>query len=375
MKSDRSAAFLLITMAFAGILFANSPFGSSLNEVKQLEISFGLLSIDLEHLVSELLLAIFFLVAGLELKHEFRLGSLSNLRVALVPIVAAISGVVMPAMIYLAHNPSAPSANGWSIPTATDIAFALGMLAIIGRGLPPAARVFLLALAIFDDVIAILIIAVKFTSDLEVAWLLLCVASALSLRITYPRLGVRFRPYLLAASFAVSWFAMYNSGVHATIAGVITGLAVPSATTHHLVKTIQPYSNGVVLPVFAFFAVSIQLPDSFTTSSSIFLGIAIALPVGKLLGIALVGYLMNRLVPVESRLKLSGLDFAIVAALAGIGFTVSLLLAKLSFEGAADLQSEAVFGVLVGSIASIVLAIALAQIRRKFSRDRVGLAL
>lgn len=375
MKSDRSAAFLLMTVAFAGILVANSPFGAALIDLKHVEVNLGLLTIDLEHLVSELLLAVFFLVAGLELKYELRLGALSNLRVAMIPVVAALAGVIIPALIFLYLNPAPPASNGWPIPVATDIAFALGMLAIIGRGLPVAARVFLLALAIFDDVIAILIIAVNFTADLQVAWLIPAAVSAILLRVTYGLVGPKVQPALIVISFCISWFALYSGGVHATIAGVITGLAVPAAKAHKVVGRIQPYSNTIVLPIFAFFAVSIQLPETFAASSSIFVGIAIALPLGKLIGIALIGYLMNRLAPIEARLKLSGFDFAIVASLAGIGFTVSLLLAKLSFEGAPELQAEAIFGVLIGSFISIILAIFLARVRAIKARKNADLAL
>lgn len=375
MKSDRSAALLLMGAAMIGVLVANSPFGASLIEIKHLVVNLGLFEIDLEHIVSEMLLAVFFLVAGLELKYELRLGTLANARVAMVPIVAAISGVLVPAGIYLLFNPIGPEAEGWPIPTATDIAFALGMLAIIGRGLPAAARVFLLALAIFDDVIAILIIAFKYTEDLIPSWLLVALAATVALRLIHPRVSPNLQILLTVVVFSVSWFAMYTSGVHATIAGVLTGLAIPATAAHGLAKKIQPITNGLILPLFAFVAVSIQLPESFGEGSSVFLGIATALPLGKLLGIALVGYLMNRLAPVEARLDLRILDFAVVAGLAGIGFTVSLLLAKLSFEASAALQPEAIFGVLIGSILSMILAMAFAWARNRVYGRRGELAL
>lgn len=368
MKSDRSAAVLLMTAAMVGILLANSPFAEGLHAVKAFELNLGLFVIDIEHITSEFLLAIFFLVAGLELKYELRLGALSTVRAALVPIVSAIAGVIVPAIIYLTLNPNFPQSAGWPIPTATDIAFALGMLAILGRGLPSAARVFLLALAIFDDLIAIMIIAFGFTKDLQPLWLIAATAIAILLRLTFFKFPKRAVPALLTASFAVTWLLVHQSGVHATIAGVLIGLAVPARKSHSITNAVQPISNLIVLPLFAFVAVSITLPDEFSGDSSVFLGVALALPIGKILGIALVGTLMNRLVPEDSRLKLSAVDFATVAALAGIGFTVSLLLAKLSFVDHPLLSAEAIFGVLIGSLTSVLIAIALIRVRSSLRR-------
>ena len=173
MKSDRSAALLLMGAAIIGIVIANSPFGPAFLDFKHAYVGFESigLSLSVEHWVSDLLLATFFLVAGLELKYELSSGVLSKPASALVPVLAGIGGVVVPALIYVAFNWGTDYLNGWPIPTATDIAFALGVLAIFGRGLPKSARVFLLALAIFDDLVAILIIAVFFTSDVEVLWL------------------------------------------------------------------------------------------------------------------------------------------------------------------------------------------------------------
>ena len=370
MKSDRTSAMLLMVAAMVGILIANSPFASGLQTFKSFELNFGILQIDVEHITSEFLLAVFFLVAGLELKYELRLGALSTTRAALVPIVSAVAGVIVPAIIYLTLNPSSPASAGWPIPTATDIAFALGMLAILGRGLPSAARVFLLALAIFDDLIAIMIIAFGFTNDLKPIWLGFAIAIAVIVRVAFPKAQKRFIPVLLATSFLAAWLMVHESGVHATIAGVLIGIAVPARKSHTISKVIQPFSNLIILPLFAFVAVSITLPKEFSTDSSVFLGVALALPLGKILGIALVGYMMNRLAPEGSRLKLTALDFAAVAALAGIGFTVSLLLARLSFAQYPLLAAEAVFGVLIGSFASVLLAMVLIRFRSGFGRAR-----
>lgn len=362
MKSDRSAALLLMAAAFLGVLVANSPLGGDLQALKLYELNLGLFYIDLEHMVSELLLAVFFLLAGLELKYELRIGALSTLRAALVPVFAALAGVIVPALLFLSINPSPPASGGWPVPTATDIAFALGMLAIIGRGLPTAARVFLLALAIFDDLIAILLIAFLFTEDLQISWLFLAVGASVALRVAFRKLG-NLAPVVTALAFIGVWLAVHESGVHATVAGVLIGFAIPSDKCHTFSGRLQPWSNGFILPLFAFTAVSIQLPGELESASAVMFGIAVALPLGKIIGIALVASLMNRLAPTESRLKLTTIDFAVVGALAGIGFTVSLLLAKLAYANNQALQSEAIFGVLFGSLISILLAILLVKAR------------
>ena len=370
MKSDRSAALALMAAAIAGLILANSSFGPALLDFKKLYLgpeSLGL-KLSIEHWVSDLLLAVFFLVAGLELKHELRIGVLSKPATAMVPIVAAVGGVIVPALIYLAFNAGTDAIRGWPIPTATDIAFALGVLAIFGRGLPRQARIFLLALAIFDDLVAILIIAVFFTSDLEPSWLLAAVAVAVvhSLLEKVKRLPINL---IRVLSFLLLWYFVLQSGVHPTIAGVTLGLIIPARKAHWLIGKIQPWSNTLVLPLFAFFAVAIALPSFEGSSSNVFLGIAIALPVGKILGITLFAVLANSIASADSKLELRIPDFLAVAALAGVGFTVSLLMAKLAFEDSPEIAAEATMAVLFGSVVSMLIGSALAQARgRHYSR-------
>jgi NhaA family Na+:H+ antiporter len=307
-------------------------------------------------------LASFFLVAGLELKHELSNGVLSRVSTALVPVVAGIGGIAVPAIIYSGFNWGTEYMVGWPIPTATDIAFALGVLAIFGRGLPKAARVFLLALAIFDDLVAILVIAIFYTDDVAIEWLiagaLVLAAHAIAERIPkLPIVAIRF------ISFGLAWYAVYQSGVHATIAGVAMGLLIPASKTHSLVGKIQPWTNTVALPIFAFFAVAISLPTFEQEVSSVFNGIAIALPVGKIFGITLFALLANLLAEKSARLNLHVLDFAAVAGLAGIGFTVSLLMTNLAFEALPEIKAEATLAVIVGSLISLAFGAYLSQIR------------
>ena len=369
MKSDRSAALALMAAAIAGLVLANSPIGGSLLDFKHMYIgieSWGL-KLSLEHWVSDLLLAVFFLVAGLELKYELRSGVLSKPATAMVPVAAAIGGVIVPALIYVAFNFGTDGLRGWPIPTATDIAFALGVLAIFGRGLPKQARIFLLALAIFDDLVAILIIAVFFTSDLELTWLLAAAAVAV-LHFILEKVKTLPMNLVRVASFLVLWYCVLQSGVHATIAGVLLGLIIPARKAHGLVDRIQPWTNTIVLPLFAFFAVAIALPSFEGSSSTVFMGILVGLPVGKIVGITLFALVANSLASKDARMELKALDFLAVAALAGVGFTVSLLMAKLAFEDHPELAAEATLAVILGSVISMLIGAGLAQSRARHYR-------
>lgn len=367
MKSDRSAALLLMGAAVLGLVLANSPLGSALLDFKHAYVGFESIGLKLsvEHWVSDLLLATFFLVAGLELKYEIASGVLSKPSTALVPILAGIGGVVFPAIIYVAFNWGTDYLVGWPIPTATDIAFALGVLAIFGRGLPKAARVFLLALAIFDDLVAILIIAIFYTTDVKIEWLLAAalVLAAHSVAERFNKLPINA---LRVVTFLLVWYAVYQSGVHATIAGVALGLIIPAKRTHSLVLKIQPWTNTVSLPVFAFFAVAIALPTFDGAFSSVFTGIAIALPVGKILGITLLALLANKIASKEARLDLEPLDFAAIAGLAGVGFTVSLLMSNLAFSELPHVLAEATLAVITGSLLAMAFGAWLAQTRGRY---------
>ncbi len=369
MKSDRSAALALMAAAIAGLVLANSPLGASLLDFKNMYIgieSWGL-KLSVGHWISDLLLAVFFLVAGLELKYELRSGVLSKPATALVPVVAAIGGVVVPALIYVALNVGTDGIRGWPIPTATDIAFALGVLAIFGRGLPKQARIFLLALAIFDDLIAITIIAIFFTSDLQPTWLIAAVGVAI---VHFLLEKVKTMPMNLVrvVSFLVLWYLVLQSGVHPTVAGVALGLIIPARKAHGLVEKIQPWANSVVLPLFAFSAVAIAIPSFDSSSSTVFLGILLGLPVGKIVGITLFALIANALASKEARLELKALDFLAISALAGVGFTVSLLMAKLAFEDNPELAAEATLAVILGSVISMLIGAFIAQSRARHYR-------
>jgi len=367
MKSDRSAALLLMGAAIIGIVIANSPFGPAFLDFKHAYVGFESigLSLSVEHWVSDLLLATFFLVAGLELKYELSSGVLSKPASALVPVLAGIGGVVVPALIYVAFNWGTDYLNGWPIPTATDIAFALGVLAIFGRGLPKSARVFLLALAIFDDLVAILIIAVFFTSNVEVLWLAAAVVIA-AMHMLMEKFGKLPINYVRVFTFILLWYTVYQSGVHATVAGVVLGLIIPSKKTHSLVEKIQPWTNTVSLPIYAFFAVAIALPVFDGAFSSVFVGIAVALPIGKVIGITALAILANRIAAKPDRLDLEALDFLAISGLAGIGFTVSLLMTNLAFKDTQYIVAEATLAVILGSLLAMAFGGWLSQVRGRY---------
>jgi NhaA family Na+:H+ antiporter len=240
-------------------------------------------------------------------------------------------------------------------------------LAIFGRGLPKQARIFLLALAIFDDLVAITIIAIFFTSDLEPSWLLAAIAVAV---VHFMLEKVKKLPLNLirVVSFLLLWYFVLQSGVHATVAGVMLGLIIPARKAHGLVAKIQPWTNSVVLPLFAFSAVAIAIPTFDGSSSSVFLGIVLGLPMGKIVGITLFALIANALASKEAKMELKALDFLAVSALAGVGFTVSLLMSKLAFEEHPELAAEATLAVILGSVISMFIGAVVSQSRARHYR-------
>jgi Na+:H+ antiporter, NhaA family len=354
MKSERNAAVVMMFSAMVGLLLANSPFGAPLlNAIAfKLNLDFIDINITIGHVVSDLFLAVFFFVAGLELNYELRSGTLSSPKRALVPVIAAIAGVAVPSAIYAYLNWGTESIVGWPIPAATDIAFVLGILAIFGRGMPKEARIFLLALAIFDDLVAIAIIAIFYTANAQPIWLLASVVIAIAFR--FAETSRTTNKWLIRASFGlVLWYSVYQSGVHATIAGVLLGVLIPAARAHGVIAKIQPATNFVVLPLFAFTAVAVVIPTMTGDSNTVFSGIFLGLAVGKVLGISIAAVVANQLLKPKDRLPLGVLDFIPLGFLAGVGFTVSLLMAHLAFLNKPELYAQAVLGVLLGSFVAM----------------------
>jgi NhaA family Na+:H+ antiporter len=356
MKSERNAAMIMMTAAMIGLVLANSPFGEPLLDAIGFKLNLELLGIQITvgHVVSDLFLAVFFFVAGLELKYELKIGTLSSPKKAMVPVIAALAGVIVPSAIYAYLNWGTAGIVGWPIPSATDIAFALGVLAIFGRGMPSAARIFLLALAIFDDLIAISIIAIFYTTKLEPAWLIASAFIAAAFRFAETS---RFaNKWLIRASFGlVLWYTIYQSGVHATVAGVVLGILIPAVRTHAVINKVQPATNFFILPIFAFTAVAVVMPTMAGDSQPVFSGIFFGLAVGKVVGISIAAVVANMLLDPKDRLPLTLLDFIPLGLLAGIGFTVSLLIAHLAFIDDRELYAQSTLGVLLGSFVAMAL--------------------
>ncbi|MFZ2012234.1 MAG: Na+/H+ antiporter NhaA [Nocardioides sp.] len=370
LRSEVTGGLLALAAAVVAVVWANSPWEASYQSF----VSFQLGPLDLEHWGADGALTLFFFVAGLELKREFVVGSLRRPADAAVPVAAALCGVAVPALLFLAVNLVAPSGEpgGWAIPAATDIAFALAVLAVVGSHLPPALRAFLLTLAVVDDLVVIAIIALVFTDQVHAVDLLV----ALALAGVWALLQhLRLRPwpvYLVIA--VVGWWFMHESGVHATIDGVILGLLTrvrrdpgeehsPAEAMEH---TLAPISSTVAVPFFALVSAGVSLSGGFSLlSDPIVIGVLVGLVLGKPLGVLAGTFLVTRLTHAELNEDITWAQLVGVAVLAGIGFTVSLLVAELSFTGA---QAEAAkAGVLA---ASVIAALAGAGILRRPGRAR-----
>lgn len=361
LRSARFPAVLLLIAAVVGLALANSPWALAAQAVKGTYLVIpGVVELSVGHWISDGLLAIFFFVAAVELQYELTSGRLNSARTALQPAIAAAGGVLVPIAVYVLVAGGSEAARGWPIPTATDIAFALGVLAVFGKGLPSGLRVFLLALAILDDIVGIVFIAVLFTSDVDLLRLVLAAVGLVAFRLLSRLLDTSTRPLLVAALVVVAvlvWWLVLTSGVHATIAGVALGLVMAQQPALRARHAIEPWVNAVVLPVFALSAALVAIPAvSPAQLSPAFWAVLLALPVGKIAGITVAGAIAQRIAHVPGAPRLALGDLLAAGALGGIGFTVSLLLSELSFAGDAAIRDQATLGVLAGSLVSLVLA-------------------
>jgi NhaA family Na+:H+ antiporter len=380
LRTERAGGILLLIGTVIALVWANSAWADSYETIKAFE--FGPESLHL-HLSVEAwakdgLLAIFFFVIGLELKREIVAGELRRPATALVPMVAAVGGMVVPAAIYLAVNltQDGGSTAGWAVPTATDIAFAIAVLAVVGKFLPSALRAFLLTLAVVDDLLAIVIIAAFFTDELHLQWL---AASAVAIAVFgfLARKGVT-RWWILIPLGVVAWAFMHASGVHATIAGVALGLVVPAiarkghrtSLAEHWEHLWRPVSAGFAVPVFALFAAGVPITMaalSIAASDPVAQGVFLGLVVGKPLGIVLATFLVATFTKASLDRGLAWWDVTAVGLIAGIGFTVSLLIGDLAFGGMRS--DEVKMSVLFASLtAAIVGGIVLAWRDRHYRR-------
>lgn len=395
LRKDLVGGCLLLVAMLTALVLANSPaedFYVGLRDYKVGTDAIPGLMHTLGEWAADGLLAIFFFLVGLELKSEFVDGELRNPRKAALPIVAAVSGVIVPALIYVLVNTlndtDPATMRGWAIPTATDIAFAVSVLAVVGSALPLAMRTFLLTLAVVDDLIAIIIIAVFYSHGID----LLSLAAAAVFLAIYWFLTHRFSHFFMEKAWAawvillplgfITWLFVYNGGVHATIAGVLLGFATPvkhiaprvitretpaEGLAPHLEHRFRPLSNIFAVPIFAFFSAGVTVGgwEGFTESLTdpVAIGIILGLIIGKSVGIFSAAWLVDKFTPASKDADYLWIDLLGLAFVAGIGFTVSLLVADLSFGLGSPHDDHAKVGVLCGSGISALLGGTLLLVR------------
>jgi Na+/H+ antiporter NhaA len=408
-RAETTGGLVLLAAALAALLWANGPVRASYDALWETRIGLGPgpleLTGDLRHLVNDGLMTLFFFVVGLEIKRELVVGDLRDRRAAALPLLAALGGVLLPAAVFLSVTGGGEARSGWGIPIATDIAFAVGVLALLGRRVPAGAKLLLLSIAIVDDVIAILVIALFYSTAPSTTWLSVGLAGTAAV-VGLRRLGVsHIWPYAVVGM--ATWYAVYQSGVHATIAGVLIGLLVATraaappteidtyaralaedpataqqarltrlaatatvSANERIQYALHPWTSYVIVPVFAFANAGVRLDGETlrqAAGSPVTIGVVVALVVGKSVGITSSTLLALRLrvgvLPGEIRRgQLAG-----GATLAGIGFTVALFISDLAFDDPA-LREQAVVGVLAGSMLAALLGAAIFR----FLGDRGG---
>lgn len=385
LAAETTGGAILLIATLGALVLANSPAAGAYAALRDVHVGgvLGPLHLDLSlaHWAADGLLAVFFFLAGLELKKELVSGDLRDPGRALVPVVAAAGGVALPALIFAAIAATGPpgALAGWAIPAATDIAFAVALLAVLARNLPTALRTFLLTLAIVDDLIAILIIAIFYSHDLRLGFLALAIIPIALYRLLAARAESLFKISAAAAWLlllplgAITWALFLESGVHATIAGVVLAFMVPVrvrsrlAPHHSLADTFEhrfrPLSSGFAVPVFAFMSAGVAVGGVSglleAWQSAVALGVIAGLVLGKMLGILGATFLVTRLRGADLDPDIRWIDLLGVAAVAGIGFTVSLLVTELSFDAASPMHDQGKIGVLTASVLAAVIGAAI----------------
>ncbi|WP_328469617.1 Na+/H+ antiporter NhaA [Actinoplanes sp. NBC_00393] len=376
LRAETVGGMLLLGATVLALAWANSPWKDFYQELAAFRAGPGdlHLNLSLAAWAADGLLAIFFFVAGLELKREFVVGDLRDLRRAALPVTAAMGGMLVPALIYVAVilTDDGDGLRGWAVPTATDIAFALAVLGVISTHLPGALRTFLLTLAVVDDLLAITIIAIFYTAGLHplpllAALLTIAVFGALVQR------GIT-RWWLLLPLAGLAWSLMHASGVHATVAGVLLAFTVPVRgrggvdLAHRLEHRWRPVSAGFAVPVFAFFAAGVTISGSGGLGATATLAAVAGLVLGKPIGIMASAWLVQRFTRAQLADGLSWWDVLGLGLLGGIGFTVSLLISELAFGSGSELDDQTKIGVLAGSLIAALLATVLLRIRNRHYR-------
>ena len=366
-KLEAASGLVLLIAAILALLISNSHLSEIYFHSLETYLFIGInefgLKLSVHHWINDALMAIFFFFVTLEIKREFLQGELSNIKQALLPIIAAVGGMVVPALFYIIINfDNAETINGWAIPSATDIAFSLGILSLLGSRVPVSLKVFLTALAIIDDLGAILIIAFFYSGDLSIPFLSLILISYILLLVLNKFSVKIFIPYLLIG--LCMWFFTYKSGIHATIAGVLLASTIPHRLKEHdfslLVKLehgISPYVAFIIMPIFAFANAGVSLDGLSLTSllNPVPLGILLGLFFGKQIGVLLFSYLSVKFKFADMPNNSNWLNIYGVSILTGIGFTMSLFVGNLAFVENIQYIDGVKIGVLTGSLLSTVI--------------------
>ncbi|MFL2889285.1 MAG: Na+/H+ antiporter NhaA [Pelagibacteraceae bacterium] len=365
-KLESASGLVLLFAAIIALWISNSDYSNQYFSILKIKLTLGTesfgLKLSLLHWINDVLMAIFFFLVSLEIKREFVQGELSNKKQAMLPIIGAVGGMVVPALVYIAINfKDSATLNGWAIPSATDIAFSLGVLSLLGKRVPLSLKVFLTALAIIDDLGAIIIIAFFYSGNIEIKYLLLMLVSLICLYGLNKFKITNFIPYLIIGIFL--WDFTHNSGVHATIAGVLLALSIPHNKKNNknslllkLEHSISPYVAFGIMPVFAFANAGVNL-DGVTFSNllnPVPLGIVCGLFFGKQFGVFLFSYLSIKLKYADMPNNSNWISFYAVAVLTGIGFTMSLFVGNLAFVNDMQYMGGVKIGVLVGSFLSTI---------------------
>jgi NhaA family Na+:H+ antiporter len=389
LRRETVGGALLVAAAVVALVWANSPWGDGYESIRDTSVGPSALHLNLTlgTWAADGLLAIFFFVAGLEVKREFVAGDLRDRRRAVLPVAAAVGGMAAPALVFIVVNLTAEGGDlsGWAIPSATDIAFALAVLAVISRHLPEELRTFLLTLAVVDDLLAITIIAVFFTAQLDLAMLLAALVPIAAFGALVQRRVRRW--WLLIPLAVVAWGLVHESGVHATVAGVLLAFTVPVVRSdaaggpgagpglaEHFEHRLRPVSAAVAVPVFALLASGVKIDGlrglTDALSDPVAVGVMAGLVVGKVIGVVGAAALVARLTRAELAEQLAWLDVIGLGLLAGVGFTVSLLIGELAYGAGSERDEHVKIAVLAGSLTAITLATVLLRVRNRAYRRR-----
>lgn len=385
LRQEQTGGLLLLVGTVIALVWANSPWRDGYEALRTLTVGPASLHLDLtlEQWATDGLLAIFFFVVGLELKREIVVGELHDLSTAIVPMVAAVGGMAAPALVYVVVNATQGGPlTGWAVPTATDIAFAVSVLAVVGRSLPNAVRAFLLTLAVVDDLLAIVVIAIFYTAEVHLQWL---AAAVVVVAVFGALVQARRTPVAVLVPLAVTaWAFMHASGVHATIAGVLLGMTVPALTRPDEARSMserfehrwRPVSAGFAVPVFALFAAGVTLTGQAfgdALADPVAQGVALGLVLGKPLGIVLATWAVARFTRATLGEGLHWPDVVAIGLVGGIGFTVSLLIGALAFGEGSPHDEHIKVAVLAGSaVAAVLGGVALAIRDRQHATGRVA---